>query len=369
MSKVIFKNASYNYDNLKSIIFEMIGELQDDLIYPEARVLIKPNLLLPAKPEKAVLTHPLVVRAVVEYVLSKGGRPLIYDSPAMGSIEKIKAVGGYQTALGDLNVPFKAFQATKKVDVGEPFGRIDIAREAIESDVVINLPKLKTHAGMLLTLGVKNLFGCIVGLQKPEWHLKSGVNRELFGRLLTLIYQAVNPSITIVDGILAMEGQGPGNSGKPRYLGVLAGGNIAFDVDMAICRLLGIDPSRLPTHNAAKQLGLVGKAIHINGEFHIINDFKFPKVAPVTASPKAVHKFMRKHLLQRPEVDDLQCTLCGECWQYCPAKTITRNKEKLDFNYDGCIRCFCCIEVCPTGALRSTEPLPGKVLRKLSILK
>lgn len=369
MSKVIFKNASYNYENLKPIIFEMIGELKEDLIPREARVLIKPNLLLPAKPEKAVLTHPLVVRAVVEYVLSKGGRPLISDSPAMGSIEKIKVVGGYKKALRDFDVQFTAFRTTEKVDIGEPFGRIEIAREAVEADVVINLAKLKTHTRMLLTLGVKNLFGCIVGMQKPEWHLKSGVDREIFARLLVQIYHAINPSITIVDGILAMEGQGPGKSGKPRYLGVLAGGRIAFDVDMAICRLLGIDPKRLLTHKAAKKLGLVGKAIYVDGEFHIVNDFKFPDVGPLIVGPKPLHKFMRKHLLQRPEVDDRLCTFCGECWQYCPAKTIIRNKERLDFDYDGCIRCYCCVEVCPKGALRSTEPLPGKVLRRLSILK
>ncbi len=369
MSKVIFKNASYNYENLKPVVFEMMGELKEDLIRKEARVLIKPNLLMPAKPEKAVLTHPLVVRAVVEYVLSKGGRPLISDSPAMGSIEKIYVVGVFQKALRDLDVQFEAFRNTEKVNIGKPFGRVDIAREPLEADVVINLPKLKTHTGMLLSLGVKNLFGCIVGLQKPEWHLKSGIDRDIFARLLTQIYHAINPSITIVDGILAMEGQGPGKSGKPRYLGVLAGGSNAHDVDMAICRLLGIDPNRLPTHAAAKQLGLVGKEIYINGEFHIVNDFKFPDFGSLTVGPKPLHTFIRKHLLQRPEVNDRLCTMCSECWQFCPAKTITRNKERLEFDYDGCIRCYCCIEICPNGAVRSIEPFPGKVLRRLSILK
>ena len=171
MSKVIFKRTSYNYKTLKPILFEMIAALGEDLINKQDRVLIKPNLLMPAKPENAVITHPFVVRAVAEYVLSKGGIPMIFDSPATGSIEKIKVEGGYYKAFRGLDVEVKKFSKSIKVNIGEPFGSIEIAREVFEVDVIINLPKLKTHTGMLLTLGVKNLFGCIVGLKKPEWHL------------------------------------------------------------------------------------------------------------------------------------------------------------------------------------------------------
>jgi uncharacterized protein (DUF362 family)/Pyruvate/2-oxoacid:ferredoxin oxidoreductase delta subunit len=369
MPKVFIKAATYDYETLKPAIFEMIDTMGVDLIPSRSRVLIKPNLLMPAIPETAVLTHPHIVRAVAEYVLSKGGRPVVSDSPAMGSFQKIKKEGGYEKALQGLDVDFKAFQTSVIVDVGKPFGRIEIAKEALEADIVINLPKLKTHVGMFLSLGVKNLFGCVVGLRKPEWHLKTGMDRDMFARLLVQIHQAVNPTMTIVDGILALEGQGPGKGGIPRNLGVLVGAKNAFALDSAICSALGIDPDELPTHSAAKNLGMAVNEIYIKGDFNIVHNFRLPDTGPLTLGPEPFHKIMRKHLLQRPAVDKALCKLCGECQQYCPAKAISQNTETIEFDYDGCIRCYCCIEMCPHGALRATETMPGKVLRKLSILK
>ena len=155
MSKVVFKQTAYRYKELKPVVFDMLDAIAPDLFAPNRRVLIKPNLLAPAKPEKAVITHPLVVRIVAEYIIKKGARPVIADSPPMGSLEKILKEGGYLKAFRGLDVEFKAFKESVKVDIGEPFGQIDIARDAIEADVVVNLAKLKTHSQMRLTLGVK----------------------------------------------------------------------------------------------------------------------------------------------------------------------------------------------------------------------
>lgn len=369
MSKVFIKSGSYDYKGLKPVVFEMFDAAIGDLIERRSRVLIKPNFLLPAKPETAVLTHPNVVRAAAEYVIDKGGRPLVADSPAMGSFDKIMADGGYRKALNGLDVETSPFRASVMVDIGEPFGRIEVAKEAVEADVIINLPKLKTHVGMFLSLGVKNMFGCIVGLRKPQWHLRSGVDRDMFARLLVQIYNAVRPAVTIVDGILALEGQGPGKSGSPRHLGILAGGRDAFAVDLAICSVLGISSDQLPTHAAARRLGLIRNGIYINGDFNIVHNFRFPEIGSLTLGPKPLHGFMRKHLLQRPEVDDRRCKMCGECRKYCPARAIAHKDGTLVFDYDGCIRCYCCIEICPYGALRPAETLPGRILRRFSILK
>ena len=142
MTRVFFRKASYDYQTLKPTIFEMIGSMDTNTIKRDASVLIKPNLLMPASPRHAILTHPLIVRAVVEYALEKGARPLISDSPAVGSFEKIKKQGGYHKELKHLDVDFKAFDTSKKVDIGKPFGSIDMAQAAVEADVVINLPKL-----------------------------------------------------------------------------------------------------------------------------------------------------------------------------------------------------------------------------------
>jgi ferredoxin len=221
---------------------------------------------------------------------------------------------------------------------------------------------------MLLTLGIKNLFGCIVGLKKTEWHMRSGVNRKMFARLLVQICQAVKPTVTLVDGILAMEGQGPGKRGKPRYLGVLVGSSDTPAADWAICRMLGIDPDSLPTLKAARELGLLNGSIRISGDIIRIDHFELPVLGPLTFGPRLFRKFLRKHLVQRPVVDQNDCQFCGECWQYCPAKAITPYANIIGFDYDRCIRCYCCVEICPHGALEAKETLPGKVIRKISRL-
>lgn len=366
MPKVIFKKSTYQYKHLKPLIYQMIDTIGPDLIQKEKRVLIKPNLLSPAKPEKAITTHPLIVRIIAEYVLAKGGRPIISDSPPLGSFDKILNEGGYNKAFRDLDIEFKPFSPSTRVNIGEPFGHIDIAADALEADLIINLAKLKTHSQMLLTLGVKNMFGCIVGYRKPEWHVRAGVDRALFARLLVQIYQAIKPAITIIDGIWALEGQGPGKSGTPRRLGVMIGSPDAIEADRAVCRMLGLNPDMLPTNRAAMELGLLSETGYINGDFHIINDFKFPVLGPLTFGPKQLQKFMRKYLIQRPVVDDHLCKRCEECIHYCPAKAIRPFKDRIGFDYDQCIRCYCCIEICPYGALRAKEPLTGKIIRRLS---
>lgn len=363
-SKVISRRATYNYQTLRPLFFEIMDSVAGDMIEKNSRVVIKPNLIAPAPPDKAMLTHPMVVRAAVEYVLQRGARPRISDSPAMGSFEKVLKVSGIREALNGLDVEYREFKTSVTIDVGEPFNRIEVAEDAQRADVLINLPKLKTHTQMLLTLGVKNLFGCIVGLRKPEWHLRTGVNREMFARLHLQIYRLLRPSVTIIDGILSMEGQGPGKRGTPRQLGVLMGSKDAIALDITICRMLGIDPDRLLTNKMAKDLGLVDDAIDVEGDLSEIGDFRLPEITPLVFGPQLFHGLMRRHLVQRPVSDDSLCMFCGECWRYCPARAITPGSKKLRFDYDRCIRCYCCIEVCPHGALGAEESLVGKIVRK-----
>ncbi len=364
MIDVIVAKADYKYEILRPIVFHMIESLGHDLIRKDTRVLIKPNLLMGASCEKAITTHPDLVRAVAEYAAGKGGLVQISDSPPMGSFEKIIVTGGYDKALHDIDCRIKELDVSKKVYIGKPFGKIDIALDAMEADVVINLPKLKTHAQMLLTLGVKNLFGSIVGYKKPEWHFRTGVNREMFARLLVQICNAVNPSITILDGILAMEGEGPGKKGKPRELGILAASRSPVAVDIAVCSMLGIASDSLPTNKAAKELGF-DQDINIKGDFDIVNDFKLPQMGSLTFGSKYLHGITRRYLTQRPVPDKRICKLCGKCSEICPPKVIQISKEKISIDYDSCIRCYCCIEICPHGAISAKETVAGRFLRKI----
>ncbi len=363
--RVLFRNARYHSASLAPTIGEMLPVVGGDRITPGMRVLIKPNLLMPAAPERAILTHPLVVRAVAQYALEKGAGVSIADSPAVGPFGRVLRKSGYREALADLDVVCHEFRGTASVDIGRPFGRIDLARDALAADMVINLAKLKTHAQMRLTLGVKNLFGCVVGMEKPRWHLRSGVDRDRFAELLVRVYRAVAPAITLIDGITALEGQGPGRSGTPREIGVLIAGTSAPVVDAAICRMIGLPPDRLATHRAAKRLGLVEDAALFGSDQPEVCDFHLPEVVRLTPGSRPIQRLMRKHLLQRPAPNPEICRFCGECSRYCPADAIQQTEDGLLFDYDRCIRCYCCIEICPHGALQAVDPVLGRAMRRM----
>ena len=357
--------SSYEYKILKPRIFELMDSLGGRAIEKDSRVLIKPNLLAPASPEEAMLTHPMIVKAVVEYVLDQGAKPRISDSPAMGSFEKVLKESGIKEALRGLDVEYREFKTSVVIEVGEPFKKIELAEDALKADIIINLPKLKTHGQMLLTLGVKNLFGCVVGFKKPEWHFRTGVDRDMFATLLVRIYEAVKPSFNILDGILAMEGEGPGKGGVPKHIGVLMGSTDAVALDIAVCKMLGIDPNRLLTNRIARELGLIDSPVEMEGEVPEVRDLKLPEITPLVFGPPFTHSLSRRHLVQRPVSNKAICKLCGDCWKYCPAQAISHDREKVAFDYDKCIRCYCCIEVCPHGALRTEEPGLGKLLAKV----
>ncbi|HOJ52704.1 MAG TPA: DUF362 domain-containing protein [Syntrophales bacterium] len=358
--KVIVRTSAYNYEKLRSDVYDLIKALLPFTLSGRS-VLIKPNLLLPATHEQAVCTHPLVVRAVVEYVLNQGGYPWVGDSPAMGSFARVIKVAGLEEALQDLPVSFRPFESSVPVDCGPPFGVIELSREAVEADLMINVPKFKTHSQMLLTLGVKNLFGCVVGLRKVKWHLQVGVDRDLFAQLLLSIAQRLSPAVTILDGILALEGEGPGKRGNPKPVGVLIGADDPLGVDMAVCRLLGLDPDTVPVLAAAKNRGLLPswEALpRIEGK---VVGFRLPHLEPLLATAGPLKGVLRKYFLARPVPDMKLCRLCGECVKMCPAQAI-ESVGRLSISYDRCIRCYCCIEICPYGAMMKKEGNMAKAL-------
>jgi uncharacterized protein (DUF362 family)/Pyruvate/2-oxoacid:ferredoxin oxidoreductase delta subunit len=370
MSRVVVRPSTYRYEDLKNRFFEIMDALDGGrLIEPGRPVLIKPNLLSSAKPEQAVLTHPLIVRAAAEFVLQKGGRPRIGDSPAVGSFKRVIRESGIAAALADLDVEFCEFTRSVKADVGEPFGVIDLAAEALEAPLIINLPKLKTHSQMGLTLGVKNLFGCVVGLRKAQWHLRAGIDRDLFARLLVQIHQRIRPAFTMIDGILAMEGDGPGRRGIPRELGLLLGSRDAFAADHTVCQILGQNPEKLPILRVARRMGLYDGEVEVDsgGPMPAVSGFRVPVLTPLTYGPDRFQGFIRRHLLQRPVCDAPLCLHCAKCWEMCPAGAITPMEGALHFDYDRCIRCYCCVEVCPQGALYTAESLMGRFVRRFII--
>lgn len=368
MPTVTIRSASYDTPTLRPMIFAMLDSLGGSRLGPRDRVLVKPNLLCPAKPQEAVLTHPAVIRCVVEYLLEKGARPLVADSPAIGPFETLVRRGGIREALQGLDCECRPFETSVRIDIGKPFGSIELAEDALAADAIINLAKFKTHTQMLLTLAVKNLFGCVVGYRKPEWHMRAGIERDVFAQLLVRIGRTLKPAFNLVDGILALEGEGPGRGGTPRGLGILMAGDDPFSLDLAACRMIGLDPAQLPVLKAAAAMGVPASEARIDGTLPLVRDFQLPVLTPVVYGPAFLQGFVRRQLLRRPVCDAAACQRCGECEKICPARAITGSRQSLIFDYERCIRCYCCSEVCPAGALRTSETLAGRVVRRAADL-
>ncbi|MBI5468434.1 MAG: DUF362 domain-containing protein [Deltaproteobacteria bacterium] len=336
---------------------------EDDLI------LLKPNLLAGRPPEAAVTTHPSVVRAAIRLVREAGGTPIVGDSPGIGNARRIAGKCGILEVCESLGVPFvdlKTLTIAENPD-GHTFKRLDVAKEAVEVDGIINLPKLKTHAQMVVTLGVKNLFGCVPGKLKPQWHLSAGVQSSHFAGMLLDLYAFLNPRLTIMDGVVGMEGNGPG-SGDPRKIGLVLASPDAVAMDTVIAGIVGVKTADIPILKEAQRRRLPGSMpgnISVLGESVDsvrVKGFKLPPVSETNFAsrfPYFIDKRLRKALTARPHIKRTDCTLCSVCVEVCPAVVMTKT-ERINIDYDRCIRCYCCQEMCPEGAI---EPRSGWLKR------
>jgi Pyruvate/2-oxoacid:ferredoxin oxidoreductase delta subunit len=245
---------------------------------------------------------------------------------------------------------------------GSAFKNIEIASQVLDADVVINLPKLKTHSQMLLTLGVKNLFGTVVGKRKGEWHFMAGVDRDIFASLLLDICFLANPALTLLDGIWGMEGHGPSN-GDLRPVGLIAAGDDTVALDTALCHVLGASLSSFAFVRVAQKRGL-GETDLKNISFAgktlsevAVPDFKVPHLDSVTFLPGFLNRLARRALVSKPIHVSSNCSECRQCEEVCPADAIAVNDGRGKIDYDRCIRCFCCQEVCPENAIRFHQGL------------
>ncbi|HLB25252.1 MAG TPA: DUF362 domain-containing protein [Nitrospirota bacterium] len=366
MSEVsLIKCADYRREEVHEAVGKAVGLLGgiERFVRPGMRVLLKPNMLAGKPPDKAVTTHPEVVRAAARLVKAAGGVPVIGDSNAIGTFRRVAEVSGIAAVANEEGAALVELSEAVKVDGKGTFRHFEVARDALEADAVINLPKAKTHGQMLLTLAVKNLFGCIPGRRKAQWHFKSGVDRAAFAAMLVELHGIVKPALNIVDAVTGMEGNGPGN-GAPREIGVIAAGADAFSVDAVMCEVLGVNPERLPTMKVARERGLAPRGISdilLLGDFGNarearVEKFKLPSESSLEWSiPEPVRKLLKEALTTKPRIDRLRCELCMMCHEACPARAISRGRERLEIDYRQCIRCFCCQEICPIGAIDVVE--------------
>jgi uncharacterized protein (DUF362 family) len=302
----LIKANSYELETLYHSIQELLAPFGgiSAFVKKDDRVLLKPNLLTASRPTKECTTRPEIVYCVAKMVQEVGGKPFLGDSPAFGSAQGVAKANGYLPLCQELNLPIVEFKGSKYATESDNFQHLRLSKEAMSADVVINLPKIKSHGQLTMTMGVKNLFGCVPGKMKAWWHLEAGKDVDRFGEMLVETARAIAPNLTIIDGIIAHEGNGP-SGGEPRDLGVLGASDNVFALDLAIAELLGVNPDLVPTLVAQKRLGLWSDLEPMNfpllqPQDLAVSDWQLPEaLMPIDFGLPRVFRSTFKHLYIR----------------------------------------------------------------------
>ncbi|MFT8888828.1 MAG: DUF362 domain-containing protein [Ethanoligenens sp.] len=337
----------------------------DFLIKPGTKVLIKPNLLMRRTPDEATTTHPAFVAALVRAVKKRGGVVTIADSP--GGPYTPAALRGIYAATGMADVAKKegavlneSTDAVERVNEnGQRCHSFQIIRPIAEADVVISAAKLKTHAMTGFSGAVKNLFGSVPGLMKPEFHYRFPDKKD-FGHMLVDLCETVKPTFAFIDGIVGMEGNGP-SGGKPKAAGITGAALNPYALDLVMARIIGFSAAEVPTLSTAIERKLCPAEI---GELEIIGErvetLLTPFEKPDSASldfmeyihmPAFLRKPLKKLMTPRPVIVRNKCIGCGKCAESCPRHVIQIEQKKAHIAYANCIHCFCCHEMCPVKAI------------------
>lgn len=357
---------------------ELLGGM-DRFVVPGRAVLLKPNILAPHPPEKAVTTHPAVVEAAIRLARDAGAAPEVGDSPGFHPLGKSAAASGIAAAAAAAGVPLVAFDDGVEIETPEgcTVKRFVVAGAVRRASAMLSLPKFKTHGLTGISAAVKNLFGCIPGLRKAELHCRFP-DPEPFARMLVDLAFTVPARLHLLDAVVAMDGNGPA-AGDPFPLGLLIAGEDPVAVDSTACRAAGIDPQRIPLVRIAAERGL-GNAreeeIEILGErIETVRVRGFRLVPP--GGGAGAHRLsafagraVKRWFARRPRILHRACTRCGACVAVCPPrpKALSLEGGRVRVDDRRCIRCYCCSEVCPSRAVRLRRGFgAGPVARMLKL--
>lgn len=377
MSKVaLVRCESYEIGTVKAAMkkgFDLLGGAGRFARHGE-KILLKVNLLLGEPPERCVTTHPAVLIAAGELLKQTGARIFYGDSPSFSSTQAAARKAGMTAAAKEAGIELADFGKGEPVSFagGRQNKNFVISKPVLESDGVISLPKLKTHAFQKFTGCIKNQFGCVPGILKAEFHVKLP-NANDFAKMLVDLDCLVRPRLYIMDGVYAMEGNGP-SGGTPRKTGLLLFSADPVALDATACRLLNCDPALVPTTKFGQE---AGRGTYEPDKIELLGDgfssFKTEDFA-IDRSPvrpyrnRGLMKFLSPFVLPKPVIDNKKCSRCGGCVQMCPVnpKAVTwtdgDTSKPPAHDYQRCIRCFCCQEVCPEKAITVRKPLLRNIL-------
>jgi uncharacterized protein (DUF362 family)/NAD-dependent dihydropyrimidine dehydrogenase PreA subunit len=374
----IARCPSYDPQAVEGAFLESIQGLSDarSLVRPGQRVLLKTNLLQAQPPDRGITTHPAVVAAVARWVRKAGATAIIADSPGglynQHLLQQLYDVTGMATVARETGALLNYDLGVRQVSC--PGARaaptLDALRVAVEADAIINIPKLKTHGLMQLTGAVKNLFGTVPGVIKGAYHARFP-SVERFAAMLIDIVGYYQPILTVMDAVVAMEGDGP-SGGDLRDVGVLLTSTDAVAVDVVAAAMVGMAPLGVPTIAAAVRRGLgTGRVedIQLLGaalDGVRVVGFKQPRTAGqrVRMIPSSVPSWITNALLARPQAGR-RCIACGVCAQNCPVGAITIADKRARTDLKRCIRCYCCHELCPVDAVELHHSVLGRLVNRL----
>lgn len=374
----VVRCKTYDVEAVKPALEEAVNAVNGlDFVMPGMKIIIKPNLVSFKKPDAAATTHPALLEALVEMLLARGADVTIGDSPggphSLPLLNRVYAATGMDR-LEKLGAKLNRNMNEKTVDFpeGKVLKNFTYTEYLDEADAIIDFCKLKSHGMLGMSAAVKNLFGTIPGLKKPEVHYKFQNDAE-FADMLVDINEYFKPRLAICDAVVGMEGNGP-TAGTPRQIGAIIASKSTYYADVVGAELIGMNIDGLPTLQAAYERGFApasSKNLRVYGDIRAltVDDFKAPPVRGLSFMRKGnvLHFISKAALEHKPTLKKHLCVGCGECARMCPAKAIEMKNKKPHINREKCIRCFCCQEFCPRAAMVAHRPLAAKVLNKLKL--
>ena len=368
--------ASYDPEAVYQALKRAV-ELAGDFDVAGKTVLLKPNIVFDAPPEKAVCTHPVFLEAAIRLVRERGARRILAgDSPGLqkpGLYSKLSGLG----AAAEKNGAEWLDLTKEKTDVPCPGGKVmkkfTLTRAVREADCIISLPKLKTHQLMYYTGALKNMFGLVPSITKSPFHARFP-KRESFAAMIVDLNLAVKPSYALMDAVIGMEGPGP-SAGSPRYIGLVLASSNFLAMDAAASTLIGYPAGEIPVNREA-----------LSRSFWLLDfgEIEYPGLSPEdvripdfvkVAFKKSSSQFidfllprplrrLRDSFAPRPEISHDICIRCGDCTRICGSQAMEITGEgknrRVTIDYRRCIRCFCCHEICPVKAIDVTKPGAAK---------
>ena len=374
----VVRCKTYDVEAVKPALEEALNAVNGlDFVKLGMKIIIKPNLVSFKKPDAAATTHPALLEALVEMLLARGADVTIGDSPggphSLPLLNRVYAATGMDR-VEKLGAKLNRNMNEKTVDFpeGKVLKNFTYTEYLDEADAIIDFCKLKSHGMLGMSAAVKNLFGTIPGLKKPEVHYKFQNDAE-FADMLVDLNEYFKPRLAICDAVVGMEGNGP-TAGTPRQIGAIIASKSTYYADVVGAELIGMNIDGLPTLQAAYERGFApasSKNLRVYGDIRAltVDDFKAPPVRGLSFMRKGnvLHFISKAALEHKPTLKKRFCVGCGECARMCPAKAIEMKNKKPHINREKCIRCFCCQEFCPRAAMVAHRPLAAKVLNKLKL--